>query len=454
MKRLLFGLLALASSAPAEEATDRLVAAAYQDDLPAVRALVAAGAKPDSPNAFGANAVAMASVNGNAEMLGYLLESGASAKGESSGEPVLVTAARAGHADCVDLLLKNGADPNSQGNKKQTALMWAAAGGHAEVIALLLKKGATVSEQLNSGFDALMFAVRGGHIAVVKQLVTAGASATDARKVAKDGGKSMRNGTSPLMLAVENGHFELAAELLTMGADPNDQRSNLSPLHALSVTRKAERGDGPAGTPTPRGSGKIGSLAFAQRLIDAGADVNLRLREGGGGPADLVDKGSTPFLLASKSCDLDYLKLLLKNGADPRIHNDVDTSPLLTAAGIGVSAPGEEQAFEEDSLEVIEFLLGLGLDINHVDKRGDTVMHAAAYKSSPAVIKLLDQKGADIRVWNKENRKGWTPLLIAQGFRPGNFRPIQYTEDALVEVMRRHGVEPTPSPPPPGLNPP
>jgi uncharacterized protein len=152
------------------------------------------------------------------------------------------------------------------------------------------------------------------------------------------------------------------------------------------------------------------------------------------------------------SCDLDYLKLLLENGADPRIHNDVDTSPLLTAAGIGVFAPGEEQALEEESLAVIEFLLGLGLDMNHVDKRRDSVMHAAAYKSSPAVIKLLDQRGADIKVWNQKNRSGWTPLLIAQGFRPGNFRPIQYTEDALSEVMRRHGVEPTPSPPPPGLD--
>lgn len=453
MKRLYFGLLALAASAPAEEVTDRLVVAAYRNDLPAVRALVASGAKPDSPNAFGANAVAMACVNGNAEMLGYLLESGASARGGSNGEPVLVTAVRAGHADCVDLLVKNGADPNSAGNKKQTALMWAAAAGQAEVVTLLLKNGARVPDRLNSGFDALMFAVRAGHIAVVKQLVAAGASATDARQVEKDGGKSIRSGTSPLMLAVENGHFELAAELLAMGADPNDQRSGFSPLHALSVTRKAERGDGPEGTPTPRGSGKIGSLAFAKRLIDAGADVNLRLLEGGGGPANLVNKGATPFLLASKSCDLDYLKLLLENGADPGIHNEVGTSPLLTAAGIGVFAPGEEQALEEDSLEVIEFLLGLGLDINHVDKRGDSVMHAAAYKSSPAVIKLLDQKGADIRVWNKENRKGWTPLLIAQGFRPGNFRPIQYTEDALVEVMRRHGVEPTPSPPPPGSDP-
>jgi ankyrin repeat protein len=351
----------------------------------------------------------------------------------------------------VDILLKSGADPKSAGNRKQSALMWAAAGGHGDVVALLLAKGAVVSEPLDSGFDALMFAVRGGHTAVVKQLAGAGGSVTAARTVVKPNGKSMRPGTSPLMLAIENGHFELASELLALGADPNDQRSGLAPLHALSWARKAERGDGPEGTPTPRGSGNMGSLAFARRLIEAGADVNLRLNEGSGGAANLINKGATPFLLASKSCDLDYLKLLLEHGANPRIHNEVDTSPLLTAAGIGVFAPGEEQALEEDSLEVIEFLLGLGLNINHVDKRGDTVMHAAAYKSSPAVIKLLDQRGADIRVWHKENRNGWTPLLIAQGFRPGNFRPIQYTEDALAEVMRRQRVEPTPSPPPPGL---
>ncbi len=452
MKLLAFGFLALFTRAMADDVSDRLVDAAYRDDITAVRALVTAGAKPDAPNAFGANALAMACMNGNSAMLTYLLDSGASAESESSDEPVLVTAARAGHADCVEILLNKGADPDANGNNRQTALMWAAAAGHEKVVALLVQKGADVSKQLGSGFDALMFAVRGGHIAVVKQLAAAGASATAARKVEKPNGKSMRSGTSPLILAIENGHFELAAELLTLGADPNDQRSERAPLHALSWTRKAERGDGPEGTPPPLGSGKMGSLVFAKRLIAAGADVNLRLNEGGGSPAHLDHKGATPFLVAAKSCDLDYLKLLLEKGADPRIHNEVDTSPLLAAAGIGVFAPGEEQALEEESLAVIDFLLGLGLDINHVDKRGDSVMHAAAYKSSPAVIKLLDQRGADIKIWHKENRKGWTPLLIAQGFRPGNFRPIQYTEDALAEIMRRHGVEPAPSPPAPGLD--
>ncbi|MGL5018560.1 MAG: ankyrin repeat domain-containing protein, partial [Luteolibacter sp.] len=148
MKLLAFGFLALVTSGVAEEASDRLVDAAYQNDLTAVRALVTAGAKPDAPNALGANAVAMVCMNGNAAMLSYLLESGASAESVSSGEPVLVTAARAGHAECVAMLLDKGANAKSAGSKGQSALMWAAAGGHGEVIALLLKKGADISEQL------------------------------------------------------------------------------------------------------------------------------------------------------------------------------------------------------------------------------------------------------------------------------------------------------------------
>ncbi|MGL4399682.1 MAG: ankyrin repeat domain-containing protein, partial [Luteolibacter sp.] len=200
MKLLAFGFLALFTRAMADDVSDRLVDAAYRDDITAVRALVTAGAKPDAPNAFGANALAMACMNGNSAMLTYLLDSGASAESESSDEPVLVTAARAGHADCVEILLNKGADPDANGNNRQTALMWAAAAGHEKVVALLVQKGVDVSKQLGSGFDALMFAVRGGHIAVVKQLAAAGASATAARKVEKTNGKSMRSGTSPLIL--------------------------------------------------------------------------------------------------------------------------------------------------------------------------------------------------------------------------------------------------------------
>ncbi len=74
------------------------------------------------------------------------------------------------------------------------------------------------------------------------------------------------------------------------------------------------------------------------------------------------------------------------------------------------------------------------------------------YRNAIRDLLSLDIEVTELLPKDDENRKKWTPLLIVQGFRPGNFRPIQYTEDALVEVMRRHGVEPTPSPPPPGLD--
>lgn len=43
-----------------------------------------------------------------------------------------------------------------------------------------------------------------------------------------------------------------------------------------------------------------------------------------------------------------------------------------------------------------------------------------------------------------ENKSGWTPLLIAEGFRPGNFTPSAETIAALHRVMLAAGVPPPP----------
>ena len=212
---------------------------------------------------------------------------------------------------------------------------------------------------------------------------------------------------------------------------------------------KAVRGDGADGIPPPFIMSELGSLGFTRKLVKAGADVNLRIAKGGGRKGSVNRKGQTPFFMAAASGDLPLAKLLLELGADPTMKSSDDTTPFLTAVGLGVLAPGEEQSLEEDALEMAEFLLGLGADINHVNKNGETAMHGAAYKASPEMMEFLDSKGADISIWNQKNRYGWTPLLIAQGFRPGNFRPIQYSEEALSKIMRSHGVEPAKSPPPP-----
>jgi hypothetical protein len=57
-------------------------------------------------------------------------------------------------------------------------------------------------------------------------------------------------------------------------------------------------------------------------------------------------------------------------------------------------------------------------------------------------VQFLADKGAKVAIWNRKNKYGWTPLLIAQGYRPGNFKPSAETIAALHRVMLAAGVTP------------
>jgi len=432
------------------QAAAGLVEAADLDDLVAARRLVEAGADVKAANRYGVTALSLACRNGNAEMIRLLLEAGADVKAAlPGGETPLMIAARTGRVECVKLLADAGAEIDARDRRGQTALMWAAAEGHAGVVECLLERGADFRSPLKSGFTPLLFAAREGQAEVARLLVNAGADVNEATPAGQSGGRRPRTGTGPLMLAVENGHLELALELVAAGADPNDQRSGFAPLHAVAALRKPERGEDEIGLPPPDGSGKVGSLAFVRELVRRGAEVNARLEQGAGGGGRFHLKGATPFLLAAKTCDLPLMRLLLELGADPAIPNSENCLPLAAAAGVGITAPGEEPGTAEEAMATILHLIELGADINAVDDNGETAMHGAAYKCMGRLVHFLDQQGADIMVWNRQNKHGWTPLLIAQGYRHGNFRPIQETTDAIIKIMRAKGIEP-PEPPRPG----
>lgn len=412
--------------------------ACYHDSADLVDRLIDLGADINARNRYGISPLYLACLNGNGKIVSRLLAEDVDPNTEINGEEsALMTAARTGDVASVKALIEAGADINAAERKGQTAIMWAAHEGHLAVTRLLLELGADYDTPLDSGYTAFLFAVREGYHDIVHLFLDAGVDINAVTKPKRTEKKSPNAGTSPLLLAAENGHYDLAIELLERGADPNDMGTGASVLHALTWIRKPDIGESASGDPAPRGSGRRNSDQFIRELVvKFGADPNLSLQKG---KNNLL--GATPFYLAADRADLPFMKLLIELGADPRITTRNGTTALMAAAGVGSFAPEEEAGNEEECLAAVKYCVSLGLDPNAVDSKGQTAMHGAALKNIPSMVHYLNEIGADIGIWNQKDSNGWTPLLIAEGYRPGNFKPSFVTVDAITEVMVSRGVE-------------
>jgi uncharacterized protein len=434
-------------NAPQADGMTALHWAAYHDDQDIAGLLLRAGANAGAANRYGVTPLSLACTNGSAAMVGLLLNAGADPNAAlPGGETPLMTAARTGSLETVKALLSRGAVVDGKDESRgQTALMWAAAEGHAAVVQELIAAKADFRTRLPSGFTPFLFAVREGRLPVVRVLLEAGADVNetipvDGAKRRGYGGRLPAAGTSALLLAVANGHFELAAELLDAGANPNVDLTGYTVLHAITAVRKPGVGDN---DPAPAGSGRTSSLELVKKLAAKGADLNARMTKRVNlNNTRANELGATPFFLAALTADAELMKTLAALGADTRLTNVENSTPLMAAAGLATRSPGEDAGTESEVLEAVQVLLDLGADVNAVDNNGETAMHAAAYKNLPKVVKFLAAKGATIDVWNKEDKFGWTPLAIAVGYRFGNFKPSPDTEAAIREVMIAAGVTP------------
>ena len=424
--------------------------AVHANDATIVELLLAAGADAQAANRYGVRPIALACTNGNAAIVELLLDTGVDANTTlAEGETALMTAARTGALDVVELLLDHGADVNAAETwRGQTALMWAAAEGHAQLIPTLLSYGADITARSTNGWTPLLFAVREGQIDAVQTLLEAGADVEESLPVEEQtrrGGTSAERsatGLNAFLLAAANAHYELAALLVDRGADVTVASRGWTALHQVSWVRKA--GVAGSNNPAPKGSGTMTSLEFVRKIVAAGADVNARVTtKPPAGITRLNFIGGTPFLLAARTGDAQLMRLLAELGADPLLPNEDNTTPIMVAAGVGTSSPGEDPGTEPEVLEAVQVALELGGDLNEVDDNGETVIHGAAYKHLPHVAKFLADAGAVIDVWNQPNAKGWTPLDIVEGVHRGmNVQSNRPTAAAVRELMEAAGVAP------------
>jgi ankyrin repeat protein len=264
----------------------------------------------------------------------------------------------------------------------------------------------------------------------VQALVESGASVND----------SLPDGTSALVLATQNGNWELGAYLIDQGADVNAQKPGFNALHQISRIRRTNIGF----MPPPPGTGTISSLELVKKLIAKGIDINARMtRDFRDGYRNRLNRvGATAFLLASKNVDTELMKVLLAAGADPKLPNADQTTPLMVAAGVDLWNPGEDGGTtpesEPEALEAVKMLVALGNDINAVNDRGETALHGAAYRGGNTIIQYLVDQGAKLDVRSKQ---GWTPWTIANGvFYSLFFKEQRATADYLAKLMGDRGI--------------
>lgn len=191
----------------------------------------------------------------------------------------LVSAAESGNLDEVKRLVETGAQLNAQDDRGRTALMAATHGNHPEVLEYLLGKGADVNIRDERSDNPLLYAGAEGLLEIVKLCIAAGA----------DTKLTNRYGGIAIIPASERGHVEVVRELLT------NSDSNVNHINRLGWTALLEAVVLADGGPKHQ--------AIVQLLVDHGADVNIRDKN-----------GETALELATRRGLIEIVAILAKAG--------------------------------------------------------------------------------------------------------------------------------------------
>lgn len=170
-------------------------------------------------------------------------------------------------------------------------------------------------------------------------------------------------------------------------------------------------------------------LARLESLISGGADVNTRDRH-----------EETPLMYAAYVGSLDAMKLLLKDGASVDAQSQSGATALIWAAtdlgkvrlliehGANVNLATKRRrtalmvaAMSDPSAQIVKLLIEKGADLKAVDFLKTTPLRAAALGNDTETIRLLIDAGVDV---NAADLPGISPLMMAAGWN-GNTRAVQ-----------------------------
>lgn len=265
--------------------------------------------------------------------------------------------------------------------------------GHIAVARLLLEHGAEVNARDGSGDTPLMRAAESGEPPMAKLLLGHGALVN----VTADG--EGPGPQSPLECALKNSNPAMAELLLSHGAvlpagsdalhsaayDGNHQALRILLTLGLDIDAPLDWG-----RPPLLCAAAVGNANSMQRLIDAGANLGCRDREGAGVLHLAVEYGPC-------------VKLALDQGLDANALDGTGATPLHCAS-------------REYALDSVQMLMAAGAVLDAQDVEGNTPLHALFFSDGGEtinkflVLHTLVQAGARLDLLNAD---GKTPYDLA-----------------------------------------
>ena len=392
---------------PPKPSVSRKDNAAFQavmwDDLTALKAELARGARALRPVRDGASLLSFAAGAGRTAVLRALIESTTSQdRGNlDEAETAAIWAAERGRTQAIELLLDAGVTFDGASNWSAKPLQATVAGNHGELFRTLLEQ----CDQ-SGGRLAVALAVATGRLEWVKDAVARHpAFMLDRREKA-----------AALYSQVRIGNVAMVEWLLQQGAE--DLTDDAVSTNAGVLSRSIQTPPGlsrelygwMAAMPdvTNVSAGGLGTTYLPQGLPSIQSPVLQ------GRPMPLPERRTvlvvpttgieSPLVVAARRQDSAIAELLLSHGMDPNEPSQIGATALMIASRDG-------------NLPLALRLLAAGADPRATMDGGWSALHFAALSDVPALCSALLTAGADVRA---PDETGLTPVVAA--WRAGAFR--------------------------------